>query len=314
MSPASFRPRFDRAVRVAVGIECVSLRNLDGPTEIEGDKMKDLNGKVALITGGSRGLGKLLAEKFASNGARVVLWARTQSDLDKAVEEFRGRGWDAYAYSVDVSDIDRVLEAASKVKEDVGIVDVLVNNAGVVHGGPFLEVSTEDHRQTVEINFNAQMWTMKAFLPDMVERNSGHVINISSAAGLSYSPLMTSYCGSKAAVINFTDAIRLEMKCLGKDGVKFTIVAPAFIKTGMFEGVKTPFWLPWLEPDKLAEKIYRGYQREAEMVAEPAFPKLAPIIRANTSRRALDYFQTLFGLSESMKEWRGHESNREQKH
>jgi short-subunit dehydrogenase len=131
---------------------------------------------------------------------------------------------------------------------------------------------------------------------------------------MSYSPLMTSYCGSKAAVINFTDAIRLEMKCLGKDGVKFTIVAPAFIKTGMFEGVKTPFWLPWLEPDKLAEKIYRGYQREAEMVAEPAFPKLAPIIRANTSRRALDYFQTLFGLSESMKEWRGHESNREQKH
>ena len=281
---------------------------------IEGDNVKDPKGKVALITGGSRGLGKLLAEKFASNGARVVLWARTQSDLDSAVEEFKGKGWEAYAYSVDVSDVDRVLEAARQVRKDVGTVDVLINNAGVVHGGPFLEVSAEEHRQTVDINFNAQMWTIKAFLPEMVERNSGHVINISSAAGLSYSPLMTSYCGSKAAVINFTDALRLEMKCSGKNGVKFTIVAPAFIKTGMFEGVKTPFWLPWLEPDKLAAKIYRGYQRNAEMVAEPAFPKLAPIIRANTSRRALDFFQTVFGLSDSMKEWQGHESKREQKH
>jgi all-trans-retinol dehydrogenase (NAD+) len=272
-----------------------------------GGILKEVKGKVVVVTGGTKGLGRALGERFAREGAKVVLWARTRKDLDDAVRDFKARGWEAHGYSVDVSDVDKVMASAAKVKDEVGTVDVLINNAGVIHGGPFLEVSAEEHRQTMDVNFNAFMWTMKAFMPDMVKRDSGHVINVSSAAGLSYTPLMTSYCGSKAAVINFTDAVRLEMKYLGKPGVKLTIVCPAFIETGMFEGVHTPWWLPWLSPEKLADKIYNGYQRDAEMVAEPMFPKLAPMFRAVTHRRVLDKLQTQFGLSECMIDWTGRE-------
>jgi len=275
--------------------------------------VKDVTDKVVLVTGGSKGLGKSIAARFAREGAKVVLWARTQAALDAAVEELWGKGFEAFAYFVDVSDAGRVMAAADRVRKDVGPVDVLINNAGVIYGGPFLEVCVEDHIQTMDVNFTAFMWTMKAFMPDMVEKNDGHVINISSAAGLSYTPLMASYCGAKAAVINFTDAVRLEMKYLNKDGVKLTIVCPAFIKTGMFEGVRTPLWLPWLKPEKLADKIYKGYQRDSEMVAEPIFPKLAPAFRAANTRRSLDYLQTVFGLTDSMCEWRGHEGRRPEK-
>ena len=267
--------------------------------------MKDVTDKVVVVTGGSKGLGRQIAERFAREGASVVLWARTQADLDEAVDDLRCQGWKACAYSVDVTDPDRVMEAAARVTKDVGPVDVLVNNAGFVSGGPFLDVSIEDHRRTMEVNIDAYMWTMKAFMPGMVERDSGHIINISSAAGLSYAPLMASYCGSKAAVINFTDSMRLEMKYLGKKGVKFTIVCPAFITTGMFEGVEVPWWLPWLDPEKLADKIFQGYQKDSPMVAEPLFPKLAPVFKAANSRRVLDHMLTFWGLSDAMKQWRG---------
>jgi all-trans-retinol dehydrogenase (NAD+) len=272
--------------------------------------LKDITDKVVLVTGGSKGLGRHLAARFAREGAKVVLWARTQADLDQAVDELRSDGRQAWAYSVDVTNVGRVMEAAARVKEDIGPVDVLVNNAGFVCGGPFLEVSAEEHQRTMDVNFNAYMWTMKAFMPDMVERDSGHVINISSAAGLSYAPLMASYCGSKAAVVNFTDSMRLEMKYLGKKGVKFTIVCPAFISTGMFEGVEVPWWLPWLDPEELADKIYQGYQKGSPMVAEPLFPKLAPAFKAANPRRLLDHMLTFWGLSDAMKEWRGHEGEK----
>lgn len=269
--------------------------------------MKDLRGKVVLITGGSRGMGRLLADRFARDGAKVVLWARTQADLDMAVGEIcEWREDAACSYTVDVADPSRVMEAAARVKADLGTVDVLVNNAGVVHGGRFLDVSVEEHRQTIDVNFSAMMWTIKAFLPDMVERNEGHIINVSSGAGLTYVPLLTSYCASKSAVINFTDSLRLELKYIGADGVKCTIVCPGFIKTGMFEGVNPPRWMPWLEPDEMADKIYAAYRRGAPYIAEPAFGKLAPLVRALTTRRSLDFWQSVFGLSRSMEEWVGH--------
>jgi all-trans-retinol dehydrogenase (NAD+) len=269
-------------------------------------KRKDVRGKVVLVTGGSRGMGRLIAERFAADGARVVLWARTEADLQLAVDDFRKQGWEAHAYAVDVSDPLLVKEAAARVREEVGPVDVLVNNAGIVQGGPFLEVSPEAHRRTMDINFNACMWTIQAFLPGMLERNQGHIINMASAAGFAYTPRLTSYCASKAALIQFTDALRLEVKGMGRRGVKFTIVCPSFIRTGMFDGVRAPFWLPWLDPEKLADKIYRGYHRNADSVIEPFMARTTPFFRAVTRRKTLDFFMTLLGLSRSMQGWTGH--------
>ncbi len=268
--------------------------------------MGKAEGKTVLITGGSRGLGRALADRFGRAGARIILWARTEKDLEDTVCQLEENECEAYWYSVDVTDSQRVQKAASEIKKRFGFVEVLINNAGFVSGGPFLEVPIEDHIKTMEINVNAYMRTIMVFLPEMVERNQGHIINIASAAGLSYVPLLSSYCASKAAVINLTDSLRLEMKYLGKDGVKFLIVCPAFVRTGMFEGVQTPPWLPWLEPDKMADKIFRAFEKDREYLAEPLFPKLAPVFRAFIPRKFLDYFQTELGLSKSMEEWKGH--------
>lgn len=263
-------------------------------------KRKDVKGKVVLVTGGSRGMGRLIAERFAADGARVVLWARTEADLQLAVEDFRRQGWEAHAYAVDVSDPLLVKETAARVREEVGPVDVLINNAGIVQSGSFLEVSPEAHRRTMEINFNACMWTIQAFLPDMLERNQGHVINMASAAGMAYMPRLTSYCASKAAVIHFTDALRLEVKRMGKRGVRFTIVCPAFIRTGMFDGARPPFWLPWLKPEDLADVIYRGYHMNRVMIYDPIMAWTTPFFRAVVMRRFLDFFLGVFGLSRTM--------------
>ena len=266
---------------------------------------KDVRGKVFLVTGGAMGIGRMVAERFARDGARVVLWDIDSEALEETANHMKDMGWEVHTYVVDVTDRDKVYETAERVRNEVGVVDVLFNNAGIIRGGPFLEVKDEDHFKTMDVNFNAYMWTTKAFMPDMVDRGRGHIINIASSAGLSYVPLCANYCASKAAVVMFTDALRLEMKKLGHKGVRFTIVCPGLVTTGLFEGAKTPLLVGWMTPDKIADKIYEGYQRDKEIVAEPLMVKLSPLLRGVTTRKIYDVLSTLVGLSKTMDEWRG---------
>lgn len=269
------------------------------------EKKKDVRGKVFLVTGGAMGMGRAVAERFARDGAGVVLWDLNEKALNETVEDFKKRGWKVHGYVVDVTDRAKVYETADKVKKEVGFVEVVMNNAGIVKGGPFLDVDDEAHFKTMDVNFNAYMWVTKAFLPDMIERNQGHFINVASAAGLTYVPLMTSYCASKAAVVHFTDALRLEMKRLKHKGIRFTIVCPSYVKTGMFEGVKAPLVTPWMEVDEMADKIYEGYHRNKNMVAEPLMVKFVPFLKGLLPRTVYDVAETPLGVSRSMESWRG---------
>jgi all-trans-retinol dehydrogenase (NAD+) len=274
-----------------------------------GDKVKrkkDVQGKVFLVTGGAMGMGRLVAEHFARDGARVVLWDINAGELEKTVRQMTEREWEVYPYVVDVTDRALVYETAERVKEEVGAVDVLFNNAGIVKGGSFMEVDDEVHYATMDVNFNAYMWMTKAFMGDMMSRGEGHIINIASAAGLTHVPMATSYAASKAAVVNFTDSLRHEMRRLGHKGVKFTIVCPSYVTTGMFEGVKAPLLVPWLEPQKMADKIYQAYHSDKKMVAEPAFVKIVPALRGLAPRWLYERSCTVLGVSRSMEDWRGH--------
>ncbi|MFW6113508.1 MAG: SDR family NAD(P)-dependent oxidoreductase, partial [Actinomycetota bacterium] len=150
------------------------------------------------------------------------------------------------------------------------------------------------------------MWMIKAFMGDMIASNDGHIINIASAAGLTCVPLMANYCASKAAVVNFTDSLRMEMKRLGHKGVRFTIICPSYVQTGMFEGVKPPLVTPWMTTDEMCDKIYEGYHKNKKMVAEPFMVKLVPALRGLSPRFAYDVFSVFLGVSRSMEEWRGH--------
>ncbi len=267
---------------------------------------KDVRGKVYLVTGGGMGMGKETAKLFAADGAKIVLWDVNEAVVSKTAAELAGKGAQVMYDVVDVTDRERVYEAAERVKKEYGKVDILHNNAGIVKCDYFVNLDDESLFKTVDVNFNAHMWTMKAFLPEMIQADDGHIINVASAAGLSYMPFGAAYCGSKAAVINFTDAMRLEMKKMKKKGVGFTTICPSLVKTGMFEGSKPPILLPWLTPEKMAGKIYQGYHKNLNIVCEPLLVKSIPALKGLLPIPVWDSISQILGIGKMLANWCGH--------
>ncbi len=267
--------------------------------------MSEVNGKVALVTGGAMGMGRAVAERLARDGAKVVLWDLNEDTLKSTKDEMKKTGADVHTYVLDVTDRAKVYETAAKVKQDVGVVDIVVNNAGVVSGGLFWEVPDEKLFKTIDVNLNAIMWCTKAFLPDMIKKSSGHLVQIASAAGLLGVPGLTAYCASKHAVIGFSDTLRLELKKMKIKGIRITIVCPSFVQTGMFDGVKPPFLNPWLTTDQMADKIYAGLRKDKYYVREPFAVKLVPFLKGMTYTPILDWAGGVLGMHASMDTWTG---------
>jgi len=268
--------------------------------------MKEIKGKVVLITGGALGMGKEVARLFAKDGARIVLWDLRQEDLDKTAEELRGLGAEVHTYICDVTKREMVYETAEKVKKEAGVVDILDNNAGVVFGGPLWDVDDDKILKTLEVNLNAVIWCTKAFLPEMMERNQGHIIMMASAAGILGVPGLATYCATKHAVVGLSDSLRMELKKVGKDGIKLTVVCPSFVQTGMFEGVKPPRLNPWLTTEQMAIKIYKAVLKEKPYVREPFIVKTVPFLKGISTTSLLDWVSAnIFAMDRSMDTWIG---------
>lgn len=159
-------------------------------------RFKDVSEDIVLITGGGSGLGRLLAIRFGKLGAKVIVWDLNQSGLEETcrlVKEVKGK---AFSYICDVSDRYAVYEMANKVRQEVGKVTILINNAGIVSGKRFLETPDDKIIKTFEVNAISHFWTTKAFLPDMMATNKGHIVSIASVAGLSGSVRLSDYCAS----------------------------------------------------------------------------------------------------------------------
>ncbi len=267
---------------------------------------KDVRGKVFLVTGGAMGMGKLVAERFARDGARVVIWDVNKDALAKTEAEFKAKGYDVATSVVDVSDREAVYAAAGRVKAEVGPVDVLMNNAGIVRGGHFLDTDDDDNLRTIDINFTAQLWTCKAFLPDMAARNDGHVIALASAAAITPTPGASAYAASKAAVRHWMDTVRWEFKVRGKGGVKFTSVCPSIVSTGMFAGCEAPILSPFMTPEKMADKIYQGYHGNKVTIMEPFVVKFTPLMAALLPEPVRYVVGKLLKLNSMFEGWVGH--------
>ncbi len=267
--------------------------------------MTEVSGKTCLVTGGAMGMGRLLAETLAREGARLALWDKNEAALAEAKEAVEALGAKVRTDVVDITDRALVYETAEKVTDDVGIVDVLVNNAGVIRGGMFLDVTDEDHQLTMDVNVNSYFWVTRAFLPAMIERDQGHVVNVASAAGLAGVAGTSSYCASKFAVVGWTESLRAEMYKLEKHGVKFTTICPSFVSTGMFEGVVQPGEEPMLTPEFMVDKIYQAIKKDAISVKEPFGVKLLPLIKAIGNPKVLMWFAGRSGLHDVMDHWKG---------
>ncbi|ULQ59950.1 SDR family oxidoreductase [Brucepastera parasyntrophica] len=218
--------------------------------------MKDIRGKVILITGGASGIGRLVGLMLAERGGKIVVWDLNAEAIEKLESEGKEKGFSIRGMVCDVSNREEVYLQAKKVTEETGPVDILVNNAGIVSGTTFLNIPDEKILKTMDVNLFPVFWTLKAFLPSMIERNTGHIVTISSAAGIIGVTGLSDYSASKFAAFGFHESIRMELRGLGKK-IGTTIVCPFFINTGMFKGVKTrvPFMFPILESEYVAKKL-----------------------------------------------------------
>ena len=229
--------------------------------------MKDLKGKTVLITGGASGIGKIMARLMLERKAKVVIWDIDQASIDATISAFSDQG-EVFGFKVDVSNVEQVQETAARVKQEVGVVDVVINSAGIVVGKFFNEHTAADIAHTLNINVAGSMYVTKAFLEGMLAQNSGHICNIASSGGLISNPKMSVYAASKWAVIGWSDSLRLEMKQMKKN-VHVTTIMPYYIHTGMFEGVQSR--IPILKPKAAALTIVRAIERNKAMVTIPGY-------------------------------------------
>jgi all-trans-retinol dehydrogenase (NAD+) len=270
--------------------------------------MINFSNKVTLITGGACGLGRLVAQKMAAKGSHVVLWDIAHESLANTAREISATGYTVTTYHCDVSDRNAVYDLAEKVKKDVGKVDIIVNNAGVVCGRPFLECKDEQLERTLRVNVLAHFWTVKAFLPDMIRTNSGHIVTVASAGGIVGSSGLVAYSASKFAVFGFDEALRAELK-KQRLNIHTTVICPYFIRGEMFEGVKTrfSFLLPILDAEKVSEWIVKAIALKKQRVILP------PFVYATWPLRLLpvsifDKVATFLGINDAMDEFRGRRS------
>ncbi len=192
-------------------------------------RMAPMNGKVVLITGGSRGLGYAIAREFATLGSRIAICARDQAELDRAAEELRKFQAEVLTVQCDVTDRQQVDTMVSQVTERFGTVDVLVNNAGIISVGPIESQTIEDFRLAMDVMFWGMVHTTLAVLPSMQKRRSGWIANVTSIGGKISVPHLVPYSSAKFAGVGFSEGLTAE---LSKDGIHVTTVIPGLMRTG----------------------------------------------------------------------------------
>lgn len=191
----------------------------------------ELGGRTVLITGGSRGLGFLLARQFARKGARLVLLARGAEALEAAQAELALGGADVLTLPCDVGNADAVAEAVSRAVHRFGPIDVLVNNAGIIQVGPLETMSLDDFRSEMAATFWGTVHATLAVLPGMRARREGRIVNITSIGGKLAVPHLLPYSCAKFAAVGFSEGLHAEV---AKDGVRVVTVAPGLMRTGSF--------------------------------------------------------------------------------
>jgi NAD(P)-dependent dehydrogenase (short-subunit alcohol dehydrogenase family) len=189
----------------------------------------DFNGCSVIITGGSRGLGLLMAREFGRQGARITLAARDEAELERAREDLASRGIDAAVVVCDVGNREDAERLITETVARCGRVDVLVNNAGVIKVGPLDHMQRGDFEEAMSVHFWGPLHTILAAIPQMRQQRGGRIVNISSIGGKIGVPHLTPYCASKFALTGLSDSVRGE---LAKDGIQVTTVCPGMMRTG----------------------------------------------------------------------------------
>lgn len=216
--------------------------------------MESLKGKNAIITGAGKGIGKAMAIALAQEGVNIGLMARTASDLEVLAEELKQYGVKTAIATVDVADIDNVNAAVGQVKSELGVIDILINNAGTASFGPFLELEPSRWEEIVKVNLFGAYYTTRAVLPEMIERKTGDIINISSTAGKNGAAVTSAYSASKFGLIGMSESLMQEVR---KHNIRVSTLLPSTIATDMAKDLKLTDGNPdrVMQPDDFAELV-----------------------------------------------------------
>jgi len=258
----------------------------------------DWSEQVVVITGGASGIGELLANTLAVRNVTVVVL-----DVKPIVTE----NCISY-YECDVSDWEQVKKVAATVVEEVGQPTVLVNNAGVVQGKLLLDLDPMDIKRTFSVNTLASFWTLKAFLPGMIQEKKGHIVTVGSVLGMLGVPQLSDYCASKAALVSLHETLRYELDTRYEcPGIRTTLVLPGHVQTSMFSAVTHPtsrlcrFFFPSLQPLEVVKEIIASLDdRHSKTIYLPFYATLSPLASLAPSF-IRDLVQRLVGADYSMR-------------
>ena len=207
--------------------------------------MENLQGKVAVITGGASGIGWAVARSAAAEGMKVVIADIEEGALKQAERELTSQGTDAIAVATDVADAASVRELRERALRRYGAVHLVHNNAGVGGGGPIWEVPEEDWRWIVGVNLWGVIHGVAAFVPLLVEQGEGHVVNTASIAGLTTAPFIGPYNATKQAVVAISETLYKDLEAAGVSGVGVSVLCPGFVQTRIADaGRNRPDWAP----------------------------------------------------------------------
>lgn len=228
--------------------------------------MTKLAGKVALVTGGARGIGRAICEAYAAAGAMVVAADISEDDARKTAKAVGGM-----AVAMDVADMDSISAGIAAVKAEYDGIDILVNNAGIFNMASIDKITHEDYRQQYDVNVGGTIFTCQAAVPLMKRRGGGTIINFASQAGRRGEGNVTIYCSTKAAVISITQSLALE---LASDNIRVNAIAPGVIDTPMWKRVDSQFAVYEHKPlgqkkREVGEAVPLGRMGDPEDVAAP---------------------------------------------
>jgi short-subunit dehydrogenase len=267
--------------------------------------MQTLADKRVLITGAASGIGKALAARFAAERAALVLLDVNEPLLAQTATELARQGARVATHGLDVTDVSRITGVAEAVHRDGGPIDVLVNNAGLVFGGAFLDVPLERHLTTYRVNTLGLVAMTHAFLPDLIAGRDGHVVNVASASSFIGLPFGATYASSKWAVLGFSESLALELELQGHRHVHVTAICPSYVATGLFDGAKAPRTTRLLTAERVAALTVRAVLRDAPVMRTPWLAQMTPLLKGVMPQRLFYRMAAVLGVNTSMLEWRG---------
>ena len=277
------------------------LRNL--LDAVQGRTLEDAAvGRTVLITGGSSGIGAAAAKKIADAGAQVVLVARTPENLEKVADDIRADGGSAHVYPCDLSDMDAIAAMADQVLNDLGGVDILINNAGrsIRRSLALSYDRIHDYQRTMQLNYLGAVQLILKFIPGMRERGFGQIINVSSVGVQTRAPRFGAYIASKAALDSLCDALQAEVV---NEDVKFTTVHMALVRTPMISPTKMYDKFPALTPDQAAGVITDAIVHRPRRASSPfgQFAAVADAVNPAVMDRVRNRAFVMFGDSHAAK-------------